>query len=380
MTWRSFTPLIIGSFLLADCGGGSGGGAAPATVAVADLASSKLQFAVGTVNAASTSDQTTISGPILNLVETFRQPNGLSALLSDRVSLTGPASFVVTSLNSPAVTNDGGAPNQIIDTLVDVSAFGQSFGSNANVGSGAAQPASFTGSFPYEAGGPPAFPRTTDGNYPPGFSYGSSVIGIGGSSQIFPHGFPLGTYTLTVTTPPGSSASHTWTASAKLSKMTMLPTIPAPQLAFDGLGGGAVSFVVPAGLSELFVAISSAADFCWPFATNTSDQTGTQTSSGIFTLFVKAPKAGPLTLAIPDNLGPPSANANAPTFCSVAQNLKAAPTGPFGGAQASVEIIGTDYPLYEMSYPQSIVQLPTIVGSTGQSDATISLPTSGTAP
>ncbi len=369
MSWR--LPILLVPVALAGCGGG-GGGAAPATVATADLSKSRLQFAVGTAVFPSTENRSTI-GPILNLVETFRQPNGTTALLEDTPAITGPPGFVASS---GIGLYDGGAPNQLINSLSCASAFGESFGVNL---SGVSQlpscigSASGSGAFTIGVGGPPAFPRTTDGNYPAGFTYTSNVIAIGANETFFKNGFPLGNYTLQVSTPPGSSESHTWTASAKLVTMNTLPVLAAPLLSFDGNGGGSVSFSVPPKITELFVSIS-ATDSCWPFEAATN----TVTSAGTFSLFLKAPKVGPLTVAIPDNLGPPIANGNAPTFCSAAQNTAAVGMSTTG-APVSVQLVGVDYPLYEMSYPQSTVQLPQITGST-QSDVTVSATTSVTAP
>lgn len=370
--------LLVLTLALASCGGGG----APQTIQTADLDPLRLQFSVGTATFPASTSDLPVAGPILNLVETFRQPNGTSALLSDDVSLTGPASFVVTASNQ-AVPHDGGAPNQLIDTLRGVSAFGESMGVNSN---GIATLPGFANGFALLAGGAPAFPRTTDGNYPAGFSYGAIVVAVGGNPGVFAKGFPLGTYTLKVSTPVGSGESHTWTASAKLASLKTLPTIAAPQVSFDGRGGGSVTFVVPARVTELFVSISAGDDMCWPFATHTSDSTGVLTSSGQFSLFVKAPKAGSLTLAIPDNLGPPASTGNAPTFCSFKENLAADSTSQRGGT-ASVQIVGVDYPLYEMSYPQSTAQLPPIAGNTDpsgkpnpQSDVTVSAVTNGIAP
>ncbi len=375
MPFRYWALAFASVIALASCSGGG----APEIVQTANLSASRLQFSVGTVVPPPPSEQQgTYSGPFLNLVETFRQPNGTTALLNDTVAITGPPSFVVASGNQ-AVANDGGAPNELLNFFQGESAFGEGFGTNVN------------GLAPnlgnVAPGGPPAFPRTTDGNYPPGFSYTADINTIGGSSQSFPNGFPLGTYTLNVSTPPGSGQAHTWTASANLASLTTLPAITAPQVSFDGQGGGAVTFVVPAKVSEMFVAIGAGSNQCWPFFTGTSDFTGIQTSSGLFSLFVKSPKAGSLTLAIPDNLGPPTANGNAPTFCSLAQNLKFSTGGSTTGGTASVYIVGADYPLYEMAYPQSTVQLPPIAAAVGpdgkpnpESDITISPTTIGTAP
>ncbi len=367
---------------------GCGGGGAPQVVQTADLSASRLQFSVGTATYQPPNDQQPISGPILNVVETFRQPSGASALLSDAIMITGPASFSVTGQNG---SNDGGAQNQMVNSLRGTSAFGEGLGSTTT--SPVAQPATLLFGNTFNVGGPPAFPRTTDGNYPPGFSYTVDISTIGGVPQYFPNGFPLGTYTLQVTTPPGSGESHTWTAAAKLSTMTTLPPITAPQISFDGKGGGAVTLIVPARLTELFVGIGAGNEKCWPFATNSTSNVGVTgttsvlSASGNFSFFIHAPKPGPLTIAVPDNLGPPTASGNAPTFCSSAQNSLAAPGPAAAATTTTVQIIGVDYPLYEMSYPQSQTQLPQIGGtvdpdgrSNSQSDVTISPTTTGTAP
>ena len=47
-------------------------------------------------------------------------------------------------------------------------------------------------------------------------------------------------------------------------------------------------------------------------------------------------------------------------------------TPPYSGAIYSVNAVGVDYPAYEMSYPQSTVPNPTITGTNGQADVTVS--------
>ena len=262
---RRYNGFAVACFLaLTACGGGSGGGSAgPVPIATADLSASRLQFAVGTANFPAPppgSDLPAPNGPILNLVETFRQPKGTSALLNDVVTITGPSGFVVASQTS-GVKNDGGAPNVLLNSLAGYAAFGESFASNVNQFG----IATVVGSYSANPGGPPAFPRTSDGNYPLGFSYAANAVAIGGNVQIFPKGFPLGTYTLQVSTPPGSAQAHTWSASGKLASMTTLPVLTAPLLSFDGQGGGSVSFVVPPKITELFVSLTTATDSCWPF-------------------------------------------------------------------------------------------------------------------
>ncbi len=359
---------------LASCGGG-----APQVIQTANLSTLRLQFSVGTLNFIplnANGDQ--LGAPVLNLVETFRQPSGATGLLNSVVSVTGPPSFVAKNIfTNQGIPFDGGAQNQVIDTLQQLIAGGE----------GLAQLVNGVSSAPL-IGGPPAFPRTTDGNYPAGFSYGIDIQTIGGSQQSFPNGFPLGTYVLKVATPPGSPLSNSWTASAQLSSMTTLPSLVTPVISFDGKGGGAVSLVVPAKLTELFIGISASSNFCWPQGAPVSSTVAENASSGLFSFFIKAPVPGPLTIAIPDSLGPPTIGGNAPTFCSAAQNLKAFPDDVAGtGAGTTVTILGADYPLYEMSYPQSSSQLPPIAGTVDpdgkplpQSDITESTPTTGTAP
>lgn len=105
----------VGSLLTA-C---SQGQSAPPVVNTANLAANKLQFAVGTATIVTPAG--TIVTDALNVVSTFRQPNGLSAVLLDTPTVSGP-----WTLPSPAPgLGDGLDP---YSTLQDLNVAGTQFG------------------------------------------------------------------------------------------------------------------------------------------------------------------------------------------------------------------------------------------------------------
>ncbi len=374
---RTIAILVLATLVVSGCSGGNTG--ALPVGPTADLSADKLQFAIGTVN--DPNNTLMVNGSLLNtslnFVETFRQANGTTALLSDVVTVTGPPSLIVGA----APQYDGGASNEIVSVLSSVYAYGE--------GLDASGPAQYRGGLPIgnpltppirpnfgSLDGPPAFPRTNDGTYPVGFAFGAKDI----TDLQFNGMAPTGSYTMTVTTPPGSSQSATWNATANLATLTLLPPISQPSLILDGKGGGAISFVVPQALTEAFVTFSYLGNYCYPGATDANI-----IPAGQYTFFLPSPQPGPMTIAVPDNLGPPiDASANSPTLCSAAQNAAASSTSGVppnrGGGSALAQIVGVDYPLYELSYPQSRSQSPAIAGTrdpdgnpNAQADATISL-------
>ena len=363
--------LVCGALLGTGCGGGAGGGTAQLPLTTANLAAVKLQFAVGTVTAFETAGNGGAPLTALNFVETLRQTNGLTGLLQDTATISGPSTFMV----GMAPAYDGGAPNVISNSFGNVYAYGFGFGGpGSTTGYGKPTSAGMPGQVTVQLGGPPAFPRVNDGNFPAGFSgYSLGIFAYTGPQNgLVP---AIGSYTLDVATPAGSSQTFAWQATAKLATLTQLPAIATPTLTFDGQGGGSVTFVVPPRVSEVFVNLAAGSEYCYPL----NGQTQAQAQAAVFTLFVRATGAAQLTVPIPDNLGPPSGNASLPTFCSAAQNAAADPNAATGGATVNAQIVGVDYPLYEAAYPQSRTQTPVIAGtvdpdgnSNPQADVTLS--------
>ena len=84
-----FSAILVAAAILAGCS--TNGASINPSVSRGNLNNDKLQLAVGTANIA-------FDGAIgLNVVTTFRQSNGLSAVLLDTPTITGPAGFVVTA-------------------------------------------------------------------------------------------------------------------------------------------------------------------------------------------------------------------------------------------------------------------------------------------
>jgi hypothetical protein len=237
-----------------------------------------LEFAVGTANFAG-------QGVYLNTLVTYRQPNGLSAVLLDTPKIQGPAGFVVPAGAPPAGNVDdgtatiSGTPPTEPGTAATPTTFGQGGGafsygfapSNSTVNGSPLYPgyaggrafgsalgvvtdtytepmyAPNTVQLPFLLG-PPATQEIHNGTFPPGFAgYPSGFTAFAATPVV-------GTYTLTVTVPgnaPGAAPVAVKTASAALASTTALPAEPAPAMA--ELAGGGASFTVapaPAGVTH----------------------------------------------------------------------------------------------------------------------------------
>jgi hypothetical protein len=77
------------AFVLAACSGAAQGPPATSSVNVLSPSYGKLQFAVGTANIYGTATG-------LNVVSTYRQTNGKSAVLVNTPTITGPAALTFT--------------------------------------------------------------------------------------------------------------------------------------------------------------------------------------------------------------------------------------------------------------------------------------------
>ena len=236
-----------------------------------------LQFAVGTANFAG-------QGVYLNTLETYRQPNGLSAVLYDTPTITGPAGFTVPAAAPPAGNVDRGTssitgtPPTQPGTTASVSTFAQVGGvfaygiapANSNTSGTAFYPGGGARGFVSAVGvvsntypqpifgssavklpfllAPPAVPDFHDGTFPPGFAGYSSGFTAFAVTPV------AGTYTLTVTVPgelPGAAPAAVKTATGTLASTAALPTEPTPAAA--PLPGGGGTFTVappPAGVTH----------------------------------------------------------------------------------------------------------------------------------
>lgn len=326
----------------------------------------KLQFAVGTINYAP-------DGAVgLNTVVTFRQPNGLSAVLVSTPSISGPAGFVVPS--TPGLPADGGGgsgadagtssitgtPQSTPAATPAPTTFGQSGGAfsygfapdNSDQFGTAlfglyAEPF-YSGSPIPVAGGPPAYPFIYDGTFPSGFN------GYTQGWTAFEATPIAGTYSLQVTVQTANAKSPApFTASATLSNTTPLPTIAAPAFTPDGAGGGTITATIPADprIAETLAYVVNT-------TTNLNYTVGPVTGTGT------------LSFTLPGNLG-----ACQGTNCQTGAN--ATPTLNAGNSFI-VYVVSYDYPMFEASPPNNTSQTPTITGANGQADVSVSNVFNGT--
>ena len=372
----------------------SGNAGIEPTVRSIDPASvSKLTFAIGTANIAGTAG--------LNVVATFRQTNGATATLVNSPTITGPAGFVVpavasafgdaggASINSQPQALSGIGVAQVSTFGVPGGVFGAGF-APANVQP--TDPANFpritgsTGTAPSATsqttgllspaapryatlaaayglplygtnaqraayfGGPPAFPTTRDNTFATGFTGYLEGFTDFAATPV------AGAYSLNLNVPLGTTSSESFPATATLNSVALLPAFAAPTFVADGLGGGTVTAVLPAGVTEALVnIIDYGAQLCH----------GTSAPS-VFTARFTA--SGSVT--IPDTLGQPPAGSSTftPSICTAAQNNAVA--AGTGGDTYSISAVGFDYPAFAALYPQSKVQVPALAGANGQTDIT----------
>lgn len=370
------------------------------------VASSTLQFAVGI--ATISSQGTTANG--LNVVETLRQSNGLSATLYNAPIITGPSGFSITKSSissniSPPITTLARADygtNRITQQSLDASqatgynqafpfattgAFGYGFcacNSNSGPSNGVAQlfhayylpiyailPYGNQKGGQYLAnvqyyGAPPAFPAPAPGLAQAGFTGYSigftdfAVPPVAGSYRLdvtFPPDFFGPNSTPTPQPSPSESPVPTLSATAQLKSLTGLPEYPRPQFTTDLNGGGTIVINAPAGVTETIAFIEEGQ----PSAPGQpiSICNGTITTPVFYSFLVRG--SGVHAITVPDSLGP----GNTPTICS--------------GSPYFVYAAGFDYPAFEAAYPQSTSVSPQITnGVDGQADVTTSDALTGT--
>jgi len=296
---RYILAIAAAGVLLSGCGGGGGNGSKgiPPISSVNPVQTGTLEFAVGTANIYGTKTG-------LNVVSTYRQANGLSNVLVDTPTITGPftlpaagaagngadpystlpggpsvtevatgATITGTSQTLPlgtpvcdqttpcTVTNNATGATTTVQP--NTTTFGQSGGVFVNgfsPGNYTTQgvPASYkpyaeplydtTGSTFVPFGGPPAFdPNKDNMGLRDGLSnLGSGVLGIPEGFTMFENvAVSAGTYTMSLVVPTGfngpTPTSATVTATAKMASTATLPTLAAPTLTTDGAGGGTVT-------------------------------------------------------------------------------------------------------------------------------------------
>jgi hypothetical protein len=301
----------------------------------------------------------------VNLVETFRQTNGRSAVLSDTAEIEVP----------PAVAN---ALNLLTPGTTSLRAptLPEALGAGFNDGS-----FTLTGSFTADngTGGPPAFPPPADSTsatkqFSEGYFATFPVTSTSSSNPGLPLGTALktypGPYTLNVTVPTGQTSTEIVSASATLGRAP-LPVYAPPAIAVDGTGGALVTITVPAGVTETLVTVTGTA--CQAQAASGGSPASVLTVSEAYTLVSHVAGPGTDRLTLPDFVTPVGGLGTYQSLCSAAQLA-----GLNGGF--AVYAVGVDYPAFESVYPQSFSETPAIVAAAGQPDITISLPTSFVTP
>jgi hypothetical protein len=310
-----------GLIVLPACTSGNAAFEPPATVA--NLNANQLQFQVGTAN---------YNGTLaLNTVVSFRQPNGLSALLDDTPVITLP--FVnsgATGTNVDAGTHQiSGSPQPPNGAVAVPSTFGTAVGAFAYgfLSSNSATTGANNSTFyptanrsPYYGAamapaqtarafyiGPPFVANFKDGTFP------STFLGYPAGFQTFGLTPTTGTYTLGVSLAGASTAIPAYTATTQLVSVATLPNFPAPVYATDGAGGGTVTMTVPAGVTETLVHI-------------------TDVTAGNF-YSIRVAGSGPKTAVLPANLGVITAGVAGPSI-------------PVGNA-VRIILVGFDYSALE---------------------------------
>ncbi len=409
----------IAGLAIAGCGGNSA--SPPGAVNVVSPSSAKAQIVVGTANIFGTKNG-------MNVVTTLRTPSGSSVLLTTP-SITGPfalpatpgtpdgsGSTLITGPTAAEIARGGAitATPQVTPgtTAITPSTFGVSVGlfangflaANAdnrgtivdtpglqpfydpvNAGLTATPPVGDVNSFiPW--GGPPAFDPNKDNEGTRDGTFDASVVGVNEGLNVFEGVVPrAGAYTLSVLIPT-NAASTTITATTTLPGVITLPAATAPAFVPDGLGGGHLNVVLPAGANDALLQIVDLGPLP-STAANASPYINCYTNGTFPAYFtVHATASGVVTLPDLDGVGSPTAHN--PTICTAAQNAAVAAnvaavtangTGPVGGDRYTVQLIGADYPIYASNYLFNLTtQLPVIAGSRGSDDITISSIVAGT--
>jgi hypothetical protein len=378
--------------LLTACGGG---GASEPPVTSVDPATSKLQFAVGIATIAYDGGASTAIG--LNTVATLRQSDGLSGVLYNVPTITGPSNFSVgisTETGNPVLSagSDAGTNHISWSTLNQTQWAGQPRGlkgattgvfgygfcpCNSDAGAANGTPSLYQafnlpvygGSELLFYGGPPAFPPAGESVTALGF------VGYSLGFTDFAVTPVLGSYRLNVAVPPsftgpgnptpspqpGNSPTPppgTITSTAVLASLHALPAFATPQFAADGKGGGIVKLRVPAGVKESIVIVRAIG------GSGTGSCVLSHAADQYYTLL--AHHAGPQTLTLPDTLGVASSGTPTASICPNQSFL--------------VYAAGFNYPAFESAYPQNLLEKPAIAGSNGQADVTTSDALQGTYP
>jgi hypothetical protein len=393
----------------------------------ANLASNTLQFAVGTANMYGL-------GTALNVVATYRQPNGNSGTLLNSPTITLPAAIpgalstgagptgydaCSTAPSAPAAgeTRITSTPQAALSNAV--TSFGQSGGVYGlgiepfnSQGQGDCTPASTSATgtpfqvapYPvplYDAHSPTFVGATGDPNVftpwggPPAFLLTGSTVSVVGNSNyptgtagvsegidVFAGIAPVasGLYTLALTIPTTTAGTSTPTATFTLpAGLTVLGTATAPALvpgAGAALGGGTLAFVMPTLATEAYVQITDVGPATAGAASCNGSGTGI---NGVGNSTATAATGAPVSYTLETTASgtltlPPALGPGAtPSICNAAQNTTANAGAATPADQVIIQVVAFDYDLYHASYPASLgVANPVITGTHASDNITIS--------
>ncbi len=378
-------PAVVLACIVTGCTSGNSA-ITPTATGPNPLTNNKLQFVVGTANIGSTAGPNIIG---LNVVATYRQPNGFSGTQVNSPMISGPTGFTVPPVTAPpdatgaeaplGAGNDAGTshlssnPQAAPVTSPNKNTFGGSGGlfsyGFAPLNTSNNGPSGYsTYTMPFfdatggadsvlTVGGPPAYlgpqphPNIHDGTYPTGFvGYSQGFLDMEAAPVV-------GTYTLSLGIPLGGNIS-TISTTATLSTATPLGAMAVPVFANTSGGGATVTVAIPAGVTETIVNVLD--------GSRKSCHKGTLAAPPYaYSAIDRTPGPSTVTLTFPNNVGPiDPAGTQEPTFCS--------------GDALTVTAYGFDYPAFEAGPPNNASQTPTITGTTGQADLTSSAPQSVT--
>lgn len=375
---RLIIGVSLGALLVAGCSSLTNGNSVTPSQSPGNLTSNKAQLAIGTAKLA--------DGTVgLNVVATFRQPNGRSATLVNTPSIAGPPGFIVPNTGSQGGNGNGGsgsdagtssitAQPQVFPTPSGQDTFGSTGGvfasglaplnnntnsKNAYYPGNSSGPTQPSWGLPFYSMmtepyiiGPPGVPFFNDGTAP------SNFAGYMSGFTPFETAPVAGTYGLTIAVTTVNAGSPTFSASATLTNLGPLPGLPAPTFTEDGKGGGTASVTVPSDpriVETLIYVVDTAA----------------ANKKGLYYTSPPLPGTGTLSFVLPPNLGPCA------VFVSGCQTTNPG-TSITTGDTYSVYAASFDYPQFEAEPPANVTQTPAIVGAGGQADVTLSPAFSGT--
>jgi len=354
----------------------------------------KLQLAVGTAIIGQDG-----GAPALNVVTTFRASNGLSAVLMDDPSISGPAGFKVPAgaggayagmtgigpavdAGTPNITTAPQVPLNVTPTNTTLGTFTGAFSygmgpfnsdnqtnsvgaylpgnPNATPGNGftssaydgksvvattlgtgdPTQPLPFFGTNTFDyLGGPPAYPFFKDGTFASG-----AFAGYSQGFYLFETPPVAGTYNLKVTIPAVNTAAQTYNASATLHSAASPfgGPLTVSGIVEDGKGGMTGTAAIPTGATETMVYIVDG-------------------SSGLYFTVGPISGTGAQTWTLPDSLG--ACNG---TGCQNNASTQKPSISP--GDTYFVTAVSYDYPAFEAGPPGNTTVTPTIAGANGQAD------------